>query len=149
MNILNNLEPMLNRIEVSTTAMVNNLEPMFSQIESSVKSTVGSAMETVETAFTGHYDTTLVREQTWQRVISLNRIPTIPEKLKVELLERSLEISGTSEQESVENGFEIESVHKWTKMIQIPENVDADTVDVKITNRTTLTITGTLIPASA
>ena len=149
MNILNNLEPMLNRIEVSTTAMVNNLEPMFSQIESSVKSTVGSAMETVETAFTGYYDTTLVREQTWQRVISLNRIPTIPEKLKVELLERSLEISGTSEQESVENGFEIESVHKWTKMIQIPENVDADTVDVKITNRTTLTITGTLIPASA
>ena len=140
---------MLNRIEVSTTAMVNNLEPMFSQIESSVKSTVGSAMETVETAFTGYYDTTLVREQTWQRVISLNRIPTIPEKLKVELLERSLEISGTSEQESVENGFEIESVHKWTKMIQIPENVDADTVDVKITNRTTLTITGTLIPASA
>ena len=140
---------MLNRIEVSTTAMVNNLEPMFNQIESSVKSTVGSAMETVETAFTGYYDTTLVREQTWQRVISLNRIPTIPEKLKVELLERSLEITGTSEQESVENGFEIESVHKWTRMIQIPENVDADTVDVKITNRTTLTITGTLIPASA
>ena len=106
-------------------------------------------METVESTFTGHYDTTLVQDQTWQRVISLNRIPTKPEKLKVEMLERNLEITGTSEQKSVENGFEIESVHKWTKMVQVPENVDADSVDVKLTNQTTLTITGTLIPASA
>ena len=47
MNILNNLEPMLNRIEASTTSMVNNLEPMFSQIESTVKSAVETTMETV------------------------------------------------------------------------------------------------------
>ena len=149
MNILNNLEPMLNRIEASTTSMVNNLEPMFSQIESTVKSTVGSAIETVESTFTGHYDTTLVQDQTWQRIISLNRIPTKPDKLKVEMLERNLEITGTSEQKSVENGFEIESVHKWTKMVQVPENVDADSVDVKLTNQNTLTITGTLIPAAS
>ena len=122
---------------------------MFSQIESTVKSTVGSAIETVESTFTGHYDTTLVQDQTWQRIISLNRIPTKPDKLKVELLERNLEITGTSEQKSVENGFEIESVHKWTKMVQVPENVDADSVDVKLTNQNTLTFTGTLIPAAS
>ena len=70
MNILNNLEPMLNRIEASTTSMVNNLEPMFSQIESTVKSTVGSAMETVESTFTqGWKNKPFVRELVRQHVL--------------------------------------------------------------------------------
>ena len=144
MNLLNNLQPMLNRIEASTTSMVNNLEPMFSDIESSVRSTVGSTIETVQSTFTGHSDTTVVRDQTWQRMISLNQIPTLPDKINVNMLDRNLEITGTSETESIENGFKIESVHKWAKTIQVPVNVDPETVDVKITNRTTLTITGTL-----
>ena len=140
---------MLNRIEASTNTVVNSLEPMFSEIEASVKSAVDSAIETVGNTFSDHSDTTIVRDQTWQRIISLNHIPTQPDKLKVDMLDRNIEITGTSETKSVENGFEIESVRKWTKMVQVPENVDADSVDVKLTNQTTLTITGTLIPASS
>ena len=142
MNLLNNLEPMFNRIEASTNTVVNSLEPMFSEIEASVKSAVDSAIETVGSTFSDHSDTTIVRDQTWQRIISLNHIPTQPDKLKVDMLERNIEITGTSETKSVENGFEIESVRKWTKMVQVPENVDPETVDVKLTNQTTLTITG-------
>ena len=140
---------MFNRIETSTNTVVNSLEPMFSEIEASVKSAVDSAIETVGNTFSDHSDTTIVRDQTWQRIISLNHIPTQPDKLKVDMLDRNIEITGTSETKSVENGFEIESVRKWTKMVQVPENVDADSVDVKLTNQTTLTITGTLIPASS
>ena len=133
---------MLNRIETSTNTVVNSLEPMFSEIETSVKSAVDSAIETVGSTFSDHSDTTIVRDQTWQRIISLNHIPTQPDKLKVDMLDRNIEITGTSETKSVENGFEIESVRKWTKMVQVPENVDPETVDVKLTNQTTLTITG-------
>ena len=135
---------MLNRIEASTNTVVSSLEPMFSEIEASVKSAVDSAIETVGNTFTDHADTTIVRDQTWQRIISLNHIPTQPDKLKVDMLDRNIEITGTSETKSVENGFEIESLRKWTKMVQVPENVDPETVDVKLTNQTTLTITGTL-----
>ena len=134
---------MFNRIETSTNTVVNSLEPMFSEIESSVKSAVDSAIEAVGNTFSDHSDTTIVRDQTWQRIISLNHIPTQPNKLKVDMLDRNIEITGTSETKSVENGFEIESLRKWTKMVQVPENVDPETVDVKLTNQTTLTITGT------
>ena len=119
--------------------MINGI---VSDVQSTVESAVKMTTETIESSWAGHSDVTKVENGLWTRTISLNRIPTQPDNLKVDLLDRNLEIRGTSEQKSVENGFEIESVHKWTKIVQIPENVDLKTVDVKLKNQTTLTIKG-------
>merc|ERR1712227_48944 len=75
---------------------------------------------------------------TWEKSFSLEMLPTKVEDLKVKVEEGKLIISGTSETETKNDGFEIKSKHDWTRTIDIPDFVDPKHIKIKLSERLNL-----------
>jgi len=76
----------------------------------------------------------------WKRNINLKRYPTKPEELHVKLDGNKLVLSGKSEVEKDQCGFKVFSTHVWTKEIEIPENIKAETIKAKMSPENILKI---------
>jgi len=79
-------------------------------------------------------------ENGWSHVVNLCQYPTKPEDLHVKMENDSstLSVSGKSEVSKERNGMSVYSTHVWSKQIKIPDDVDASTLDCKMTeNRLT------------
>ena len=65
-------------------------------------------------------------------------LPTKVEDLKVKVEDGKLRISGTSETETKNDGFEIKSKHDWTRTIDIPDFIDPKHIKIKLSERLNL-----------
>ena len=70
----------------------------------------------------------------WKTEIDLTKMPTKMENISVKIKDSFIIIAGVSETSGKSGGMEIKSKHSWEKMVRIPEKVDSETLNAKMSD---------------
>ena len=70
----------------------------------------------------------------WSKSIDMRSLPTKAEDLSVTLEQGVTVISGKSETQRESDGMKVKSNHVWSKEFNIPENIDPESLSVKLEN---------------
>ena len=70
----------------------------------------------------------------WKTEIDLSSMPTKIDNISVKIKDSSVIIAGVSETSGKSGGMEIKSSHSWEKMVRIPEKVDSETLNAKMSD---------------
>merc|ERR1712146_782543 len=76
----------------------------------------------------------------WSYKVNLEKYPTEPNDLHINMNDSILTLSGKSEVTS-DDGFKVFSTHIWSKEIEVPKRLKKDTLNAKL-DKNLLTLTG-------